>query len=271
MKELRLVSRVDSPQLPPVDPAIAPSRRRRSTPPSPEPPPKGARPPGLGRRLLWRGYRAVLFRLFDIEIRGALPQGTGAVLACNHPSMADGPVATLLDPRIRSVATRQRNPLFQLVMERWGTYFVGREGLIERASADLRAGNLVWIAPEGTRSDYQIERVKSGAVVMAQAAGVPVVPMVVTGTQEAWASLSKLRTWLPWSRDQHRIVIELGEPFWPEGDAKTESQRLRGGIRALQAKHGIPAAPRGLRAGANAASGRATPLQDGMNSALARH
>lgn len=51
----------------------------------------------------------------------------------------------------------------------------------------LRAGELIGVFPEATISrSFELKEFKSGAVRMAQAARVPVIPMVVWGTQRVW-------------------------------------------------------------------------------------
>ncbi len=51
----------------------------------------------------------------------------------------------------------------------------------------LRSGELIGVFPEATISrSFELKEFKSGAVRMAQSAGVPVIPMVVWGTQRVW-------------------------------------------------------------------------------------
>lgn len=51
----------------------------------------------------------------------------------------------------------------------------------------LRSGELIGVFPEATISrSFELKDFKSGAIRMAQSAGVPVIPMVVWGTQRIW-------------------------------------------------------------------------------------
>ncbi|MEO0811942.1 MAG: lysophospholipid acyltransferase family protein [Myxococcota bacterium] len=216
----------------------------------------------LGRRAVFWAYRRLMNTLFDIEVRGELPKDKGAVLASNHPSMADGPLAQVLDPRIRCVAAPQI-PLFHTVMSLAGTYFTNSESLFAQVEADLKANNLAWIAPEGTMNSRQISEVKSGAVRMAANAGVEIYPMVMTGTKAAWEQLGRLHTWRPWRKP--KITIEIGKPIRPSGETKRDQATVHRAIVELQAKHGIPAA---CASGAAAATGENDTLHTGARAAL---
>ena len=57
------------------------------------------------------------------------------------------------------------------------------QGAIER----LREGNVLNMYPEGSRSeDGQIAPIQSGAALIVRRAGVPIVPVAIDGTFEAW-------------------------------------------------------------------------------------
>jgi 1-acyl-sn-glycerol-3-phosphate acyltransferase len=55
--------------------------------------------------------------------------------------------------------------------------------MIQKAFNHLKQGSSVLIFPEGTRStDGQVKRFKDGAFVLAQKAGVPILPVLVNGS-----------------------------------------------------------------------------------------
>lgn len=79
-----------------------------------------------------------------------------------------------------------------------GNYFVERDGSgrdtqeIRKIVERIRSGPSVLIAPEGTRSpDGKLLPFKKGGFVVAMYAGVPVVPMVITGGKEIMSRGSK--------------------------------------------------------------------------------
>jgi 1-acyl-sn-glycerol-3-phosphate acyltransferase len=71
----------------------------------------------------------------------------------------------------------------------------------------LRAGELVGIFPEGTRSpDGRLYRGKTGVARMALEARVPIVPVAIQGTYEAWPYHRKLPK-------PGRVTIIIGTPL----------------------------------------------------------
>jgi len=73
------------------------------------------------------------------------------------------------------------------------------------------------IFPEGTRSRQgELGRLRSGAAVIAQQHGIPIVPILVRGTHEA---MPPGRNW-PQRRHgflsrRHRVEVHFGPPIWP--------------------------------------------------------
>jgi 1-acyl-sn-glycerol-3-phosphate acyltransferase len=74
---------------------------------------------------------------------------------------------------------------------------------IDRAADAARSGKVVIIFPEGTRShDGKLLQGRGGTARIALRAGVPIVPMAITGTQKS-----------VWFSKRH---ITIGEPYYPE-------------------------------------------------------
>jgi 1-acyl-sn-glycerol-3-phosphate acyltransferase len=96
-----------------------------------------------------------------------------------------------------------------------------------QALGALKGGEVVGVFPEATISQsFTIKDMKSGAARMAAAAGVPIVPMALWGSQRLW---TKGR---PRSFRRHvPISIAIGEPLTPtpreKGDAVMDEIRLR--------------------------------------------
>lgn len=136
-----------------------------------------------------RNLRAGFFR---VEISGE-PPPPGSVLVANHAHFFD--IALLfasVPPPVRFVARTgiSRVPVVGSVLVAGGHVLVDREGAgrnaaaLERAAALAREGIRVVFFPEGTRStDGSIGPFRSGAFRTAARAGVPIVPVVLSGTR----------------------------------------------------------------------------------------
>jgi 1-acyl-sn-glycerol-3-phosphate acyltransferase len=81
----------------------------------------------------------------------------------------------------------------------------------------LREGEIVGVFPEATISrSFELKEFKTGAVRMARDADVPVLPLVLWGTQRL---LTKGRSPKGMKRRHLPVTIVIGEPFRPGPDA----------------------------------------------------
>ncbi|WP_300645122.1 1-acyl-sn-glycerol-3-phosphate acyltransferase [Nocardioides sp.] len=171
----------------------------------------------------------------DIHMTGAehIPTEGGALVAVNHVSYVDylmgGYPGAQRGRYIRFMAKKEifDSPLGGPFMRSFGHLEVDREAgaASMRTAVDaLRKGELVGIFPEATISQsFLIKELKSGAVRIAADAEVPLIPIVVWGTQRILAKGSRLDL----SR-HHRIDIEVGEPMHPTGaDPAAETAELK--------------------------------------------
>jgi len=167
------------------------------------------------------------FRAFDvrIEVRGAenIPASGGAVLASNHISYLDFAFVMLSSPaprrEVRFLARSEffRVPLVGQALRALRQIPVDVHGdpLTAAAAAQqaLKDGELIGVHPEGTISpSFVLRRGKSGAVRMAEQAGVPLIPVGLWGPQRL---LTKGRPFRP--RRHVSVLVEYGEPFFPTG------------------------------------------------------
>jgi 1-acyl-sn-glycerol-3-phosphate acyltransferase len=86
------------------------------------------------------------------------------------------------------------------------------------------------VFPEATMSrSLEPKSFKTGAVRMAQEAGVPLVPMAIWGTQRLWCYDKRS------SMKQRGVAVELrvGRPLDAAGDPEEATQRLREAIIGL--------------------------------------
>jgi 1-acyl-sn-glycerol-3-phosphate acyltransferase len=163
------------------------------------------------------------FRLLDLRItvEGAehVPSVGGGVLASNHVSYLDFIFCGLgAHPSKRLVRFMAKQSVFAHrisgpLMRGMRHIPVDRDaGLAsyEQAVDALRRGEVVGVFPEATISrSFTVKELKSGAARMAAAAGAPLIPMAVWGTQRLWTK-GRPRTI---TRRHTPISILIGEPM----------------------------------------------------------
>ncbi len=168
-----------------------------------------------------------------------VPRKGGVLLAVNHIGYADfiygGLAANPSGRKVRFMAKREifDNPIGGAVMRSMHHIEVDRgEGLASyRKAVDyLRAGEAVGIFPEATISRaFVLKEFKTGAARIAAEAGVPLVPVVLWGTQRIITKdhprdLSRGKT----------IAITVGEPLHPTGDdSMAETAELHKAMASL--------------------------------------
>ncbi|MEW6427610.1 MAG: lysophospholipid acyltransferase family protein [Thermodesulfobacteriota bacterium] len=178
--------------------------------------------PRLWGRIICRGV-GVSVRILGLE---KIVAGRPYIFAANHQSQFD--IFALqgyfpYDFRWMAKMELFRVPVFGQAMRLAGYIPVnrasGREALqsLGEAAARIAAGTSVVIFPEGTRSpDGHLLPFKSGGMALAIKAGVPVVPVAISGTR---AVLPKGRLLAA----AGRVVIRLGDPI--ETGAYTMKQK----------------------------------------------
>ncbi len=199
-----------------------------------------------------------LFRVLGlrIEVRGAqhIPRRGGAVLASNHISYLDFIFAGLAADRSRRYVRFMakdaiwRHPVAGPLMRGMKHIPVDRAAGAASVAAGLHSlqdGEIVGIFPEATISrSFELKTFKNGAARMAAQAGVPLVPLVVWGTQRM---LTKDRP-----RDFSRgtaLSVSVGPALHPgpedDVDAVTAQLHERMGALLDDAIERYPQRPRG--------------------------
>ena len=161
----------------------------------------------------------------DIDIQGAdhVPRSGGVLLACNHIGYVDfvygGLAANPSGRKVRFMAKRELfdHRLTGPLMRSLHHIEVDRgEGLasFDTAVDFLQRGEAVGIFPEATISRaLELKEFKTGAVRIAAQAGVPLVPVIMWGTQRMMTK--------DHPRDFSRgktILLRVGEPLRPTGE-----------------------------------------------------
>ncbi len=154
------------------------------------------KPGGLYQRSMRLWSRAVC-RVAGVRIvvhdGAGIHERRGAVYIANHVSWFDVLAMAATLPRYSFVAKRElrRIPVFGAACAAAGIVFLDRDNAKQAfqsyagAAAQVRDGLSVVVYPEGTRgASYALRPFKRGPVVLAIAAGAPVVPTVVHGARE---------------------------------------------------------------------------------------
>lgn len=152
---------------------------------------------GRLQHLCARGWARTLLLIAGarVTVRGAenLEPGRAYVFAANHQSYFDIPVAFGYLPanfRIMAKATLFRIPFLGWHLRRSGHMPIARDNprraarsLLE-AATHVRQGTSVFVFPEGGRSPHgQFKEFKAGTFLLAIKAGVPVIPVTLSGTR----------------------------------------------------------------------------------------
>jgi 1-acyl-sn-glycerol-3-phosphate acyltransferase len=181
---------------------------------------------GINKHLYQGGHIGVRLGLALAGIRyrvvGAehLPRGRAAVYCANHQSNIDPPVLfTALHPEMHILYKAEINkvPILGRVFRLGGFIPVDRKNRdaalrsIDVGADSLRAGNSFLIFPEGTRSPTdELLPFKKGGFVMAIKAGVPIVPVAVSGGREAMRKGSSMIY-------PATVTVRIGKPIETAG------------------------------------------------------
>ena len=158
-----------------------------------------------------------------------IPAEGAVILATNHMSHMDTPVL-FVNPRRPDITALVTTKYQEKPFIRWFTkvaegIWINRDiadfSAIRKASEVLAKGRALGIAPEGTRSQTgQMQEGKPGTVMLALKTGAPIVPVALTGTEDALEKLMHLR--------RPHITATFGEPFTlPEFQPHHRSEELQ--------------------------------------------
>lgn len=174
------------------------------------------------------------FPFWRIRIDGRWPEGRGAyVVVANHQSFLDIFLISNIPHEMKWVAKKE---LFRIPWVGWAFSLVGDLSidrgdaasavkLMGKARRYLERGMSVMIFPEGTRSkDGKLLPFKAGAFKLAVDAGVPVLPIAVSGSAQGMPKGS------PWVRPA-RLTVRILEPVPTAGLGDRDLRKLRDGVR----------------------------------------
>lgn len=154
-----------------------------------------------------------LAKLHHVEGLENIPKTGPAILMINHNAFIDSLVVLHATPRnIVPLAKIEvyNYPIIGIIPQLWGVIPVRREEVdrhaIQQVLEVLRAGEIVLVAPEGTRNP-QLQRGKVGVAYLASRSGVPVVPVSIEGS----TGFPAFRGTAAWKTPG--AIVRYGKPF----------------------------------------------------------
>jgi 1-acyl-sn-glycerol-3-phosphate acyltransferase len=209
-------------------------------------------PPVVGLAKGW--FRAVDLKL-TVEGGEHIPRTGGCVLVSTHVSYLDFIfVGLAAQPSKRLVRFMAKKAVFDHkvsgpLMRGMHHIPVDRKagaGAYDAALDALRSGEVVGVFPEATISQsFEVKGLKTGAARMALAAGVPIVPVTIWGTQRLWTKGKPRHL----TRRHTPVLIRVGPPVEaaPEDQPAVVTLRVGEALRTLlhQAQESYPDRPSG--------------------------
>src|SRR5258708_587361 len=185
----------------------------------------------------------IAFRLLvKVDVNGLehIPPTGPTLLMMNHIAGIDPAILMgVVRPRFVVPMSKIENfriPVLRQAMQLWGLYPVQR-GTVDRAALNnsidlLKAGNLVLIAPEGTRQP-QLSEAKDGTTYIATKADAVIVPVGVDGTGEFIHNVFRLR--------RTPITVRFGRAFRFRTDGRERIPRAELGRMTQEAMYQLAA------------------------------
>jgi 1-acyl-sn-glycerol-3-phosphate acyltransferase len=174
-----------------------------------------------------RGLTGMICRIDDSQLE-RVPMSGPLIIVTNHVNILEIPIIyTRLQPRHMHglvLATRWKNPLLRWIFAVTETIPLARgepnPQAVRRALDYLKAGSIVIISPEGTRSGHgRLQEAHPGAVLLAQRSHAPLLPVVYYGSEDYKKNLARLRR-----SDFH---LAVGQPFYLDSHSRPLDRQVR--------------------------------------------
>jgi 1-acyl-sn-glycerol-3-phosphate acyltransferase len=187
---------------------------------NPEPRTLNPPPRSFSQRLAYNAFR-ILARWFGVWLYGLRVVGrenwpdTGGALVCaNHQSLFDPPLVGLTCPRRMNYLARDtlfKIPILAQLIKFLDAIPIDREGVglsgLKETLRRLKAGELVLIFPEGTRThNGEVAPLKPGFIAVARKCRVPLIPVGLDGAYQAWPRTARFPR-------PGRIAVAIGPPI----------------------------------------------------------
>ncbi len=199
--------------------------------------------------------RFIMNIIADIEVEGLDYMPTGNILAAsNHLGRLDTAALLCVVDRediIMAVAEKYKDHFFFGAIGRavdaiWLNRFEADFAALREILVRMKKGGLMVIAPEGTRSKTaSLQKGKMGVAFLASKSGYPVIPVALTGTEDAGviANLKKFR--------KSKIKIKVGKEMQiqiPSGKGREEAMQQATDEIMCQIASMLPESYRGVYA-----------------------
>jgi 1-acyl-sn-glycerol-3-phosphate acyltransferase len=166
----------------------------------------------------------IILKMDASEFKKIPPKGA-CIVVVNHVNFLDAPViSTQLQPHRSTGLVKKETwekPLMAFLFNIWEGIPIDRDtadfGAFQQAKDALKAGKILAIAPEGTRTeDGVLIQGKPGIAMLAVQTNVPIFPIAYYGHEDFKKNLKKLK--------RTPIIIRVGKPFRInlQGQAKTK-------------------------------------------------
>jgi 1-acyl-sn-glycerol-3-phosphate acyltransferase len=194
---------------------------------------------------LWRAVvRTLLLFVGRLTVKGKenLPTEGAYIAATNHLSKIDPAVIIVTLPsraiRVFAASKWRKHLIFGPILNLSGAIWV-RRGEVDRTALReaidaLQAGQILGMAPEGTRSRIRkLQKAREGAAYIGSQAGVPIVPIGVINSDSFLENVKRLR--------RTDLEVNIGRPFYlpdvghrPRGkELEAYTELIMGHIAAL--------------------------------------
>jgi len=187
--------------------------------------------------LLWFTGLLLFKFLFGLKIEGKerIPRKGAMIITANHRSYLDPVVLALLVRRRMNFMAKEelfRHPGFGFLIRNLGAFPVKRERLnklaFKKALQILKEGRILALFPEGTRSrSGKLGRLKEGPIRIAHHCRVPVVPVVIQGTEKVLPPGKKIPGW-------GKIKLRVGKPFLPVSSPEEREKAFKKALKQLK-------------------------------------
>jgi len=158
-----------------------------------------------------------------------IPESGGVIIATNHMSRMDIPLlfTNPVRPEITALVANKYAtfPGINWIINTAGGIYLDRENADFQAFRNainlIKSGVPMGIAPEGTRSKQgELLEGKPGMILLAMRTGVPIVPVGLAGTENAFRRLFTFR--------KPRMVARFGKPYQiPDIDRSRRDEQLQ--------------------------------------------
>jgi len=176
--------------------------------------------------------RFILTKISTIELIGleSFPEGQ-YIIASNHLGRLDSALLYYLFDRediiLPTAEKYNDHPLYGWIGRSMNAIWLNRFDADIQAMKEilrrLKAGGLLAIAPEGTRSKTEaLQEAKPGAAYLASKVGIPIIPVALTGTEDRVVknNLKHLK--------RSTITVRVGKPFdLPPIDKQNREESLQ--------------------------------------------